>query len=186
MAGYPYLPLWVNAFLADTTHMDNRECGAYLLLLMVAWKSAASLPNEDKILARYARCSAKEWARVKPTIMPFWSTAPDGGLIQKRLEIERSYVLNRSQKASSAAAAKWLKDQQKRDADASAEQMRNKRPASALIPIPIDTLTSNLTEPAREPSPERKRSGSRAQRETVDQRMKAIAAAHRSKFAGNA
>ena len=188
MAGYPYLPLWVNAFLGDTMHMDNRECGAYLMLLMVAWKSDRSLPNDDKVLARYARCSAKEWARVKPAVMPFWSVAADGGLIQKRLEIERSYVLNRSQKASSAAQAKWLKEQQKRDADAASEQMRNKPQASALIPIPIDTLTSNHTDPARDAAPERSRSAPHANPHNmnVNQRMAAIAAKSRKAFMGNA
>lgn len=49
-----------------------------------------------------------------------------------------------------------------------------------------ESLTSNLTDPAREPAPSRSRSGSRAQRQTVDERMKAIARAHHQKFAGNA
>ncbi len=49
-----------------------------------------------------------------------------------------------------------------------------------------DSLTSSLTEPAREPAPDRSRSGSRAQRQTVKERMAALAAQHRSKFAGNA
>lgn len=189
MAGYPYLPLWVNAFLGDTMHMDNRECGAYLLLLMVAWKKTdGGLPDDDKILARWARCSKSEWARVKPAVMAFWTKDARGDFVQKRLEIERTYVVGRTQKASAAANAKWLKEQQKRDADASPKQARSMPQASALIPRPIDTLTSNLTDPARDAAPERSRSAPRANPPAmnVNQRMAAIAAKSRKAFMGNA
>ncbi len=48
-----------------------------------------------------------------------------------------------------------------------------------------ESLTSNLTDPAREPAPVAGRSGSRAQHQTTAQRMAAIAAA-RHQRAGNA
>lgn len=187
MAGYPYLPLWVNAFLGDTMHMDNRECGAYLLLLMVAWKkSDGGLPDDDKILARWARCSKSEWARVKPAVMAFWTKDARGDFIQKRLEIERTYVVGRTQKASAAANAKWLKEQQKRDADALSGQNRSSRQASALIPIPRDTLTSNHTDPARAASLSPTGFAAHAKPPSMNQRMAAIAAKSRKAFVGNA
>lgn len=187
MAGYPYLPLWVNAFLGDTMHMDNRECGAYLLLLMVAWKkSDGGLPDDDKILARWARCSKSEWARVKPAVMAFWTKDERGDFVQKRLEIERTYVVGRTQKASAAANAKWLKEQQKRDADASPKQARSRPQASALIPIPINTLTSNHTDPARAASLSRTGFAAHANLPSVNDRVAALAATKRKAFMGNA
>jgi len=145
MADFPYLPLWTDAFLADTVHLDNRESGAYLLLLISSWRLGGSLPNDDIRLARYAKCTKREWARIKSVVLPFWSVDEKGGLFQKRLEAERKYVSDKSAKARSAAQAKWLKEQQTRSADASPKQMQNGHSASALIPTPTESLSENLT-----------------------------------------
>lgn len=37
MADFPYLPIWTDAYLADTTHLRTEEHGRLLLLLMKAW-----------------------------------------------------------------------------------------------------------------------------------------------------
>ncbi|ACL63205.1 DUF1376 domain-containing protein [Methylobacterium nodulans] len=45
MSAYPSLPLFTDAFIADTGHLSAAETGAYLMLLMVAWRSpGCSLP----------------------------------------------------------------------------------------------------------------------------------------------
>lgn len=151
MADFPYLPLWTDAFLADTVHLDNRESGAYLLLLVASWRIGGALPNNDTKLARYAKCSPREWQRVRAAIMPFWTVDENGGLFQKRLEVERMYVTERSAKARSAAHAKWLKERRNVSAGASAKHMLNGHSADALIPTPIprDTLSESLTVAAR-------------------------------------
>ena len=43
MAEFPALPLWTDAYLGDTTHLTTIEHGAYLLLLMTAWRTADAL-----------------------------------------------------------------------------------------------------------------------------------------------
>jgi hypothetical protein len=40
MAEYPFLPLWTDAYFADTRHLTLEQHGAYLLLIIEAWRRA--------------------------------------------------------------------------------------------------------------------------------------------------
>jgi uncharacterized protein YdaU (DUF1376 family) len=120
MAEFPALPLWSDAYLADTRHLTQAEHGAYLLLLLTAWRTPdCALPDDDKLLARYACCDKRAWARQKPVIMAFWRLA-DGKWTQKRLSEERAYVADLSSKRAEAGGkggrarvrAKALKDKE--------------------------------------------------------------------------
>ena len=107
MAEYPALPLWTDAFLADTVHLDAIETGAYICLLIAAWRSpGCRLPDDDKRLARYARCGLKTWRRIRPTVIEFW-TVEHGYLTQKRLMKEMAYLQVRSDKNRAAANTRW-------------------------------------------------------------------------------
>ena len=88
MSQAPYMPLFVDAYLADTTHLTAEESGAYLHLLMAMWRHGGSVPNDDRDLARIARVSPSRWPRVKARIMPLLTLNPDGRLSQKRLTKE--------------------------------------------------------------------------------------------------
>ena len=89
MADFPYLPLWTDAYLADTQHLTNEEHGVYLRLLMVAWRSPdCSLPNDDKRLRTIVSMSADEWASIRDEIMGFFTVDGDQ-IYQKRLVQER-------------------------------------------------------------------------------------------------
>jgi len=107
MAEFPALPLWTDAYLADTSHLTTIEHGAYLLLLMAAWRSKdCRLPNDDKRLARYCRMTGPQWKRIKSTILEFFYV--DGEwLYQGRLTDEREYVRKNSAKQSANAKARW-------------------------------------------------------------------------------
>lgn len=126
MAEFPALPLWTDAFLSDTMHLDATETGAYLLLLMIAWRRPNNdLPDDDVQLRRFARVSAKEWRTIKPTVMAFWYRAPDGNWHQKKLDGVRDETKKRSKKAQYAASVrhtKPLKAQGLVHADATPEQ----------------------------------------------------------------
>lgn len=99
MAKFPALPLWTDAYLADTRHLSTLEHGAYLLLLMEAWRRpSCSLPDNDVMLERLAGLSENQWATVQDTIMSFWKY--DGRSktwTQKRLLEQRDFMRKRSE-----------------------------------------------------------------------------------------
>jgi uncharacterized protein YdaU (DUF1376 family) len=107
MAEFPALPLWTDAFLSDTMHLDATETGAYLLLLMTAWRRPNNdLPDDDVQLRRFARCSAKTWKTVRPRVMAFWSLK-DGTWHQKKLDSIREGVRTLQIKKRHAANVRW-------------------------------------------------------------------------------
>lgn len=81
----PYLPLFPDAYFGDTKHLTCEEHGAYLQLLMIAWRSGGIIPDDDAQLARMTSLSRKRWAAIKSTILQFWIRHPNGGWSQKRL-----------------------------------------------------------------------------------------------------
>lgn len=113
MAEFPALPLWTDAYLGDTTHLTTIEHGAYLLLLMTAWRSRdCVLPDDDRLLARYARCGPQQWKRLRAILEPFFDTK--GGVwTQRRLTDERGaverYRRQQIEKGKAGAVAKSLK-----------------------------------------------------------------------------
>jgi len=100
MSKFPSLPLFTDAFIADTGHLTAQETGAYLMLLMMAWRLGddCSLPDDDQKLAKWARVDGRTWNRIKPTVMSFWNY--DAGFwTQKRLQKERTQVCKRAEVA---------------------------------------------------------------------------------------
>jgi uncharacterized protein YdaU (DUF1376 family) len=66
------------ALLGDTQHLSQAEFGAYMLMLVVAWRRPdCALPNDDVFLARVTK-SSHRWRRIKPAVMPLWSVGEDG------------------------------------------------------------------------------------------------------------
>lgn len=141
MADFPALPLWTDSYLADTRHLSTVEHGAYLLLLMEAWRRPhCDLPDDDRILARLAGVSATDWEEMKPIIMAFWNC--DGRRktwTQKRLTSERDYVSNKRRSQKDKAAKRWNKPE-KLDAVALPEGMPEACPVDAPTPTPNSTL----------------------------------------------
>lgn len=81
--------------------MTAEQVGAYILLLCKAWQSdpPATLPADDRVLAKLARVSAETWDRIKAGVLapfsPFSSggpeevlSTPEQRLVQKRLAAE--------------------------------------------------------------------------------------------------
>ena len=136
MAGFPALPLWTDAYLADTRHLTTTEHGAYLLLLLEAWRRPnCSLPDDDTLLARFTGLSAVDWTAAKPIVMAFWKL--DGRSktwTQKRLKKELTYVKGRSKVQSDKASKRW-KDRKEKDAAALPQQSRGNAP-TPIITLP--------------------------------------------------
>ena len=143
MAQFPSLPLWTDAYLGDTTHLTTLEHGAYLLLLMAAWRSKeCCLPSDDKMLARYCRLSPSQWKRIRPVIIEFFDDE-DGVLIQQRLRDEMSFVKQKSKSQSDKAKARWLKPNDSSDAPASSEHSIGNAPTPTPTPKKEESIVGD-------------------------------------------
>lgn len=110
MAEFPALPLFTDAFIGDTMHLSAAQTGAYLMLLMAAWRSKdCKLPDDDKMLARMARMDARLWAANKDVVMAFWSQDETQKWYQRRLIDERKYVEAKREQNIRAGNASALK-----------------------------------------------------------------------------
>ncbi|WP_082524121.1 DUF1376 domain-containing protein [Methylobacterium sp. Leaf399] len=136
MSKFPYLPLCVDAYRNDTPHLSLEEHGAYLTLIMLAWRSpGCRLPDDDVKLARMLGITAKKWAGLKPAIMAFWVS--EGGFwTQGRLAKEHEYVSRKSDKNRAAGSeggkAKSLKTKETGLANATANAIANALPPNTL------------------------------------------------------
>jgi uncharacterized protein YdaU (DUF1376 family) len=137
---FPYLPLSTDAYLADTRHLTAEEHGAYLLLLMMAWRSPdCRLPDDDVKLARWASVTPRVWKRLKPTVMAFW-TLVDGYWSQKRLDLTHEFVSQRATisraNGSLGGRPKSLKDNERGNPAGNPEETRSET-ISTSINTPI-------------------------------------------------
>lgn len=109
MVRLPYLPLWVDDFLGSNAvaGMTTEEIGAYLMLLMRAWKGepAATVPGDDQTLARWAGLTPDRWAKVKASVLGPWIDAGNGRLVQPRLKREWDRVQDASMKKQASGRA---------------------------------------------------------------------------------
>lgn len=62
------IQLNIEKTMGGTAHMDATEFGAYMSLIICAYRKKNMLPDEDKRLARMAKCSPRVWSRIRDTI----------------------------------------------------------------------------------------------------------------------
>jgi uncharacterized protein YdaU (DUF1376 family) len=145
MADFPAIPLFTDAYLADTRHLSLEEHGAYLLLLMLAWRSPdCCLPDDDKRLAMMLGVTPKRWSSLRVAVTgPSMFYAENGVLRQKRLTRERAFVVRQSDTQRKNAEARWksksLKNNDPADAVASVRDMPNECQTDAPTPTPTPT-----------------------------------------------
>lgn len=125
MAEFPALPFYTDAYLADTRHLTTEEHGAYLLLLLCAWRTrGCALKDDDRFLARTVGVSPQRWRKLKPALMEFFDVS--GGLWrQKKLtdvyrNVEDRVARNRANGAKGGRA----RASRERAAKAKAEEGR--------------------------------------------------------------
>lgn len=111
MSRPPYFPFYVTDFAADPVveAMSTEGVGAYILLLCKAWHQdpPASLPNTDRVLARYSRLTPDQWQEVKPEVTAAFSLGKDNRWHQKRLRKEYAAFAEKSEKNKRAANKRW-------------------------------------------------------------------------------
>ncbi len=113
MAAFPAMPLFTDAYLADTRHLTTEEHGAYLLLLMCTWRSRGCvLADNDKALARITGLTPARWRRMRPVIEAFFELEEgmwrQGKLTSVYADVSKRVARNRASgaKGGRALAAK--------------------------------------------------------------------------------
>lgn len=129
MTSKPWMPWHIAAFVADTTHLDAAETGAYMLLLGHYWLNGGKLPEGDAAMARIGRMTPSQWKRSRETLLKFF---PDGRNKRADHEMARAAEVSEtnSTKARDAANRRWLKRRQD-EAQASSEQCSRDAPSNA-------------------------------------------------------
>jgi uncharacterized protein YdaU (DUF1376 family) len=110
-----WMPLLVDKYLGDTTHLTTEQHGAYLLLLMSMWKKDGRLPANDVGLAQIAKLSPAKWRAMRPILIDgLLLREEDGLIVQKRLAAElarsKASTEKKSGAGSAGAAKRWGKD----------------------------------------------------------------------------
>lgn len=104
------MPLYIADYLADTMHLTTEQHGAYMLLIMAAWKSGGRVRNDDSELSAITRMQPARWATNRKTLVSFFQTDGDW-LTHKRVfeELARASVnsAKRSKAGSKGAATRW-------------------------------------------------------------------------------
>jgi uncharacterized protein YdaU (DUF1376 family) len=111
MSAFPHLPLFTDAWVADTKHLSRLERGTYFDLLVLMWRVPnCRVPNDDAWLGKRLSMTASEVAsELRPIIAEFCQV--DGNwIIQKRLKREWEWCLRNSKKRSDAAKSRWEKE----------------------------------------------------------------------------
>lgn len=132
MAEFPALPLWTDAWVADTHHLTRLLRGTYFDLLVLMWRTpGCRVPNDEGWLCARLRINTSEYVNeLKPLINDLCQC--DGNWItQKRLTREHEYVRARSDAQAVRAKLRWQKEK-----DVS---QRNATPGNAPTPTPTPT-----------------------------------------------
>ena len=151
MAALPYMQLYVADYLADTTHLNAAQHGAYLLLLMNYWQRGRPLPDSNDRLAIVARMSNDEWNANREVIAEFFQVE-DGEWKHDRVERDLRKVKGisdagrvaglasaraRKQKASNDRSKTVEREFNHTDTDTDKKQ-KMPTPAAFLLPQWID------------------------------------------------
>jgi uncharacterized protein YdaU (DUF1376 family) len=153
----PAFQFYPDDFVSDgkVEAMTTEEVGAYMLLLCKAWreKPAATVPNDDRVLARWARLTPDRWTECKVAVMAPWKLLKgDLRYQQPRMKREYDKMLDRRRQAhdsaTAAANARWEREKKMRAACVPHPEGTNgalRRDASS---IPSSSSSSVILPPA--------------------------------------
>lgn len=96
-----WMPMYWGDYAKDTAELSALEHGAYLMLIAHYWCKACPLPMDDSKLARIAKCTPAEWAKIKPSVLAFFE-AGESVYRHKRVEHELASAKLRYERRSNA------------------------------------------------------------------------------------
>jgi len=149
MAEYPALPLFTDAYMADTRHLTAAQHGAYLLLLMTAWRMPdCKLPDDDVFLSRCAAMDVRTWKSNRAAVMQFWHIDEQQKWFQRRLLDERKNVEERRSKNVQAGKASALKRNNRHSTSVPTKLQPESNPLNLNL---LDIVDTNVSPISRKP-----------------------------------
>lgn len=109
MSAPAWMPFYPADYLAGTGHLTRAQHGAYLLLILHYW-SKGGLPSDDRLLARIARMSDREWKAESGILAEFFDDGWHHPRIEKELEKARTKSEKRAEAGARGGDAKSLKN----------------------------------------------------------------------------
>lgn len=115
MPEFPALPLWTDAYLADTGHLSNLEHGIYLRALMLMWRQPLQrIPTDEDWISRHLSLKDNEINHFRSIASEYFDRHPEGWYTQKRLLAEWRAVSQLSEIRSLAGKLGGRKSAEKR------------------------------------------------------------------------
>lgn len=116
----PWMPLYIDDFLAGTAHLSATEVGGYMLLIMHYW-SKGSLPADENLIMKISRLSKSEWKKARNTLHNFFTIE----WRHERIDAELAKAIEKSRINSANAVLSHSNRKPKARANASANATAN-------------------------------------------------------------
>lgn len=155
MSEYPYFPIFVDTYLADThPDLELEEHGCYMLLMFFAWlRPCKTLPDDDAWIAARLGIHGLKWRSLKPRVLErFWTreTFEDGARwFQKKQRNVAGTASERRRKAREAASVSASKRQSRTNNNNGLAHQTAQADASASIPYHTNINSTSSSRAAR-------------------------------------
>lgn len=149
MSKAPAMPMYWDAYLADTTHLTTEEHGAYMLLLAAMWRRNGYVPDDDKDNARILGLTPAKWRKIKARLTATISGFnADGDVItqeklRKTWEITQEKIAKNAENGAKGGRAAARKNNNLAEANAT-ETLQRKPSIPEPEPEPDKKETTNV------------------------------------------
>lgn len=146
----PWMPLYVVDYILDTKHLTTEQHGAYLLLLMVAWRRRdGALPNDALWLrSNLPPMHGRTYNALVPPILEEFFVLEENQWVSKRLRKELEKAAKFSRKQSENVSKRYAANNKNNDLEdtsvvparalQSHSQLQSKKEKDAAGAAPVD------------------------------------------------